>query len=52
MTARSSPDRGWFEDVPIEDLDALVKRIRQGSAAEPQEWPETAVDDGTFASTD
>lgn len=36
----------WFQGVDPGDLDAARDAIEQGSADEPQDWPEQAVDDG------
>ena len=41
---------GWFADVEPGDVEAASQAIRDGSAAEPADWPTLAVDSG-FADT-
>jgi nucleolar protein 56 len=41
-------DPGWFAGLDPEDLDSGVDAIRDGSATEPREWPQEAVEDGAI----
>lgn len=39
-------DNGWFVDVEPGDVSAAAKRIREGNAETPREWPTLAVEAG------
>ena len=39
-------DEGWFAGIDAGDTTAGVRRIREGSADTPREWPAIAVDSG------
>jgi len=43
---------GWFAGVAPDDVDAAARRIRDGEAAEPADWPAHAVEGGFATEAD
>ncbi|WP_226010112.1 NOP5/NOP56 family protein [Halomicrobium salinisoli] len=41
-----TPDRGWFADLDPDAPDSAGDAIRDGSADEPADWPQLAVESG------
>ncbi|MFP4591376.1 MAG: hypothetical protein ACLFM8_07950 [Halobacteriales archaeon] len=45
-------DRGWFEGVDPDDVEAATERIRSGTAETPRNWPAEAVASGAVDDVD
>lgn len=45
-------DAAWFDDTPPTDWEALAAHVTDGTAEEPADWPEIAVEAGVVSDTD